>query len=76
MIEPMRELGIMNLMVTARLPGTEALSNGSSFILRTMSPNAWQIVSIEAWHEVMERWIDDEQVVELYTPLKRHPGDH
>jgi len=31
---------MMNLMVTARLPGTEAMSNGSSLILRTMRPNA------------------------------------
>ena len=38
--EPMRELGIMNLMVTARLPGTEGTSNGSSLILRTMRPKA------------------------------------
>lgn len=36
----MRELGIMNLMVTARLPGTEGTSNGSSLILRTMRPKA------------------------------------
>lgn len=38
--EPIRELGIMNLMVTARLPGTEGLSKGSSLIRRTMSPKA------------------------------------
>ena len=38
--EPMRELGIMNLIVTARLPGTDGLSKGSSFIRRTMRPNA------------------------------------
>ena len=38
--EPMRELGIMNFMVTARLPGTEGTSNGSSLIRRTMRPNA------------------------------------
>ena len=33
----------MNLMVTARLPGTDGTSNGSSFILRTMRPNAFTI---------------------------------
>ena len=38
--EPMRELGIMNLMVTARLPGTDGTSNGSSLMRRTMSPKA------------------------------------
>lgn len=36
----MRELGMMNLMVTALDPGTDATSNGSSLIRRTMSPNA------------------------------------
>lgn len=41
MTEPIRELGIMNLIVTARLPGTEGLSKGSSLILRTINPNAW-----------------------------------
>lgn len=40
MTEPMRELGMMNLMVTARDPGTEGTSNGSSLIRRTMRPNA------------------------------------
>jgi hypothetical protein len=41
MTEPIRELGIMNLMVTARLPGTDGTSKGSSFIRRTMSPKAY-----------------------------------
>jgi len=41
MTEPMRELGIMNLIVTARLPGTDGTSKGSSFIRRTMSPKAY-----------------------------------
>ena len=41
MTEPMREFGIMNLIVTARLPGTDALSNGSSLILRTIKPKAY-----------------------------------
>lgn len=40
MTEPMREFGIMNLIVTARLPGTEGLSKGSSLILRTIRPKA------------------------------------
>lgn len=40
MTEPIRELGIINLIVTARLPGTDALSKGSSLILRTMRPKA------------------------------------
>ena len=39
---PMRELGMMNLMVTARDPGTDGTSNGSSLIRRTMRPNAWE----------------------------------
>ena len=39
--EPMREFGIINLIVTARLPGTDGLSKGSSLIRRTMRPNAW-----------------------------------
>lgn len=43
--EPMRELGIMNLMVTARLPGTEGTSNGSSLMRRTMRPKAYHSVS-------------------------------
>ena len=33
----------MNLMVTARLPGTDGTSKGSSFILRTMRPKAYTI---------------------------------
>ena len=33
----------MNLIVTARLPGTDGTSNGSSFILRTMRPKAFTI---------------------------------
>lgn len=37
---PMREFGIMNLIVTAREPGRDGVSNGSSLILRTISPNA------------------------------------
>ena len=37
---PMRELGMMNLIVTAREPGTEGTSNGSSLIRRTIRPNA------------------------------------
>lgn len=37
---PMRELGMINLMVTAREPGTDATSNGSSLMRRTMRPNA------------------------------------
>jgi len=41
MTEPMRELGIMNLIVTARLPGTEGTSKGSSLMRRTMSPKAY-----------------------------------
>jgi hypothetical protein len=40
MTEPMRELGIINLIVTARLPGTEGTSKGSSLIRRTIKPNA------------------------------------
>jgi hypothetical protein len=40
MTEPMRELGIMNLMVTARLPGTDGTSKGSSLMRRTISPKA------------------------------------
>lgn len=40
MTEPMRELGMINLMVTAREPGTEGTSNGSSLIRRTMRPKA------------------------------------
>jgi hypothetical protein len=42
MIEPIREFGIMNLMVTARLPGTEGTSKGSSLIRRTIKPKACQ----------------------------------
>ena len=42
MTEPIRELGIMNLIVTALLPGTDGLSNGSSLIRRTMRPNAYK----------------------------------
>ena len=42
MTDPIREFGIMNLMVTALLPGTDGLSNGSSLILRKMSPNAYR----------------------------------
>lgn len=41
MTDPMRELGIMNLMVTARLPGTEGESNGSSLIRLTINPKAY-----------------------------------
>ena len=41
MTEPMRELGMINLIVTARLPGTDGTSKGSSLILRTINPNAW-----------------------------------
>ena len=37
---PMREFGMIYLMVTARDPGTEAISNGSSMIRRTIRPNA------------------------------------
>lgn len=40
MTDPMRELGIMNLIVTARLPGTEGTSKGSSLMRRTMRPKA------------------------------------
>jgi hypothetical protein len=32
---------MMNLMVTALEPGTEATSNGSSLMRRTMRPKAW-----------------------------------
>ena len=42
---PIRELGMMNLMVTAREPGTDATSKGSSLIRRTMRPNALRRVS-------------------------------
>ena len=42
---PMRELGMMNLMVTAREPGTEATSNGSSLMRLTMRPKACTGVS-------------------------------
>jgi len=45
--EPIRELGIMNLIVTALLPGTEGTSKGSSLILRTMSPKAFSRPKIE-----------------------------
>lgn len=48
MTDPIRELGIMNLIVTARLPGTEGTSNGSSLILRTMRPNACGSVKSDA----------------------------
>jgi len=41
MTEPMRELGIINLIVTARLPGTDGTSKGSSLMRRTMSPKAY-----------------------------------
>jgi hypothetical protein len=41
MTEPIREFGIMNLIVTAREPGTEGTSNGSSLILLTINPNAY-----------------------------------
>ena len=37
---PIRELGMMNLIVTAREPGTEATSKGSSLMRRTMRPKA------------------------------------
>ena len=37
---PIRELGMMNLIVTAREPGTDETSNGSSLMRRTISPNA------------------------------------
>ena len=47
MTEPILELGIINLMVTALLPGTDALSKGSSLILRTMRPNAYGIRRLE-----------------------------
>lgn len=40
MTEPMREFGMINLMVTALLPGIEGTSNGSSLIRRTIKPNA------------------------------------
>jgi hypothetical protein len=36
----MRVFGMINLMVTALEPGTEATSNGSSLIRRTIRPNA------------------------------------
>lgn len=39
---PILELGMMNLMVTARDPGTEETSKGSSLIRRTMRPKAWR----------------------------------
>jgi hypothetical protein len=45
MTVPILELGMMNLIVTARDPGTEATSNGSSLIRRTMRPNAYGRVS-------------------------------
>lgn len=45
MTEPMREFGIMNLIVTARLPGTDGWSKGSSLIRLTMSPKAYSIFS-------------------------------
>ena len=41
MTEPILEFGIMNLMVTALLPGTDGTSNGSSLILRTIRPKAF-----------------------------------
>ena len=44
MTDPMREFGIMNLMVTARLPWTEGTSNGSSLMRRTMRPNACRTI--------------------------------
>lgn len=37
---PILELGMMNLIVTALEPGTEATSKGSSLIRRTISPKA------------------------------------
>lgn len=38
----------MNLIVTAREPGTDATSNGSSLILRTIRPNAYISVPVLA----------------------------
>lgn len=43
---PIRELGMMNLIVTARDPGTEATSNGSSLMRRTMRPKAYSYISL------------------------------
>jgi len=37
---PILLLGIINLIVTGRLPGMDGWSNGSSLILLTMSPKA------------------------------------
>ncbi len=37
---PIRELGMINLIVTAREPGSEGWSNGSSLIRRTIRPKA------------------------------------
>jgi hypothetical protein len=59
MTEPIREFGIMNLIVTARLPGTDGWSKGSSLIRLTMSPKAYNIFSQfpgeEAWTNLGHR---------------------
>jgi hypothetical protein len=43
--EPIREFGTINRIVTAREPGTEGTSNGSSLIRRTINPNAFETAS-------------------------------
>ena len=43
MTDPIRELGMINLIVTARLPGIEGRSKGSSLIRRTISPKAYKV---------------------------------
>lgn len=52
---PILLLGIMNLIVTGRLPGKEAWSKGSSLILRTINPKACPQTSVTINQFVQER---------------------
>jgi hypothetical protein len=54
---PMREFGMMNLIVTALDPGTDATSNGSSLILRTMRPKHCESARVELSNSYLQSYL-------------------